>query len=154
MSAASVITSYSIHYTKLYDPAATTAKIEFVAADGSVTVLKDKLALQAGEVLDSTHMDVAKLRAFYAACMQEAKEKDVLLSLHLKATMMKISDPIMFGHAVSVYFKDALDKYAADLKAIGANVNNGLGDVLAKLGRLPADKKAEIEAAINTCYKS
>jgi len=135
-------------------PAATTAKIEFVAADGSVTMLKDKLALQAGEVLDSTHMDVAKLRAFYAECMKEAKEKDVLLSLHLKATMMKISDPIMFGHAVSVYFKDALDKYAADLKAIGANVNNGLGDVLAKLGRLPADKKAEIEAAINACYKS
>jgi len=135
-------------------PAATTAKIEFVAADGSVTVLKDKLALQAGEILDSTHMDVAKLREFYAACMKEAKEKGVLLSLHLKATMMKISDPIMFGHAVSVYFKDALEKYAADLKSIGANVNNGLGDVLAKLDRLPADKKAEIEAAINKCYET
>ena len=135
-------------------PAATTAKIEFVAADGSVTVLKDKLALQAGEVLDSTHMDVAKLRAFYAECMKEAKEKDVLLSLHLKATMMKISDPIMFGHAVSVYFKDALEKYAADLKAIGANVNNGLGDVLSKLNRLPADKKAAIEADIAKCYES
>ncbi|MDW7643724.1 MAG: NADP-dependent isocitrate dehydrogenase [Desulfuromonadales bacterium] len=135
-------------------PAATTAKIEFVAADGSVTVLKDNLALQAGEVLDSTHMDVAKLRAFYAECMKEAKEKDVLLSLHLKATMMKISDPVMFGHAVSVYFKDALEKYAADLKAIGANVNNGLGDVLSKLSRLPADKKAAIEADIAKCYES
>ncbi|BCA80260.1 NADP-dependent isocitrate dehydrogenase [Desulfuromonas sp. AOP6] len=135
-------------------PAATTAKIEFVAADGSVTVLKDKLSLQAGEILDSTHMDVAKLRAFYAECMKEAKEKDVLLSLHLKATMMKISDPIMFGHAVTVYFKDALGKYAADLKAIGANVNNGLGDVLSKLSRLPADKKAAIEADIAKCYES
>ncbi len=135
-------------------PSATTAKIEFVAADGSVTVLKDKLALQAGEVLDSTHMDVAKLRAFYADCMKEAKEKDVLLSLHLKATMMKISDPIMFGHAVSVYFKDALEKHAASLKEIGANLNNGLGDVLNKLSRLPAEKKAEIEADINACYKS
>jgi len=135
-------------------PAATTAKIEFVAADGSVTLLKDKLALQAGEILDSTHMDVAALRSFYADCMKEAKEKDVLLSLHLKATMMKISDPVMFGHAVSVYFKDALEKYAADLKSIGANVNNGLGDILAKLDRLPAAKKAEIEAAINKCYES
>ena len=133
---------------------ATTVKIEFVAENGSVTVLKDKLALQAGEVLDSTHMDVAALREFYAASMKEAKDKGVLLSLHLKATMMKISDPVLFGHAVSVYFKDALDKYADDLKSIGANVNNGLGDVLSKLSRLPADKKAEIEAAINACYKS
>ncbi|PLX93095.1 MAG: NADP-dependent isocitrate dehydrogenase [Desulfuromonas sp.] len=133
---------------------ATTAKIEFVAADGSVSVLKEKLPLQAGEVLDSTHMDVAKLRAFVASCMNEAKEKDVLLSLHLKATMMKISDPVIFGHAVSVYFKDALEKHAAALKEIGANVNNGLGDVLAKLDRLPAGKKAEIEADIKACYES
>jgi isocitrate dehydrogenase len=98
-------------------------------------------------------MDVAKLREFIAACMQEAKEKDVLLSLHLKATMMKVSDPVMFGHAVSVYFKDALEKHAAALKGIGANVNNGLGDVLAKLDRLPAAKKAEIEADIQACYQ-
>ena len=132
---------------------ATTAKIEFIAEDGAVTVLKEKLPLQAGEVLDSTHMDVAKLREFIAACMQEAKEKDVLLSLHLKATMMKVSDPVMFGHAVSVYFKDALEKHAAALKGIGANVNNGLGDVLAKLDRLPAAKKAEIEADIQACYQ-
>ncbi len=135
-------------------PAATTARIEFVAADGSVTVLKDKLALQAGEVLDSTHMDVAKLREFYAACAKEAKEKGVLLSLHLKATMMKVSDPVMFGHAVSVYFKDALEKHAAALKEIGANPNQGLGDILAKLDRLPADKKAEIEADIDKCYET
>ena len=135
-------------------PAATTAKIEFVAENGSVTVLKEKLPLLPGEVLDSTHMDVAKLRQFIAACMQEAKEKDVLLSLHLKATMMKVSDPVMFGHAVAVYFKDALEKHAADLKEIGASVNNGLGDILAKLDRLPAAKKAEIEADIQACYKS
>ena len=134
--------------------AATTAKIEFVAEDGAVTVLKEKLPLQAGEVLDSTHMEVAALRKFYAERMEEAKEKDVLLSLHLKATMMKVSDPVMFGHAVSVFFKDALEKHAAALKEIGANVNNGLGDVLAKLDRLPAAKKAEIEADIQACYQS
>lgn len=133
---------------------ATDVKIEFVAQDGSVKVLKEKLPLQAGEVLDSTHMDVAALRKFYAETIEEAKEKGVLLSLHLKATMMKISDPVLFGHCVSVFFKDALDKHADTLKEIGANVNNGLGDVLAKLDRLPADKKAQIEADIQAVYKS
>jgi isocitrate dehydrogenase len=132
---------------------ATDARIEFVAEDGSVSVLKEKLPLLAGEVLDSTHLDVAALRMFIAETMEEAKKKDVLLSLHLKATMMKVSDPVMFGHAVSVYFKDALQKHASALKEIGANVNNGLGDVLAKLDRLPADKKAEVEADIKACYE-
>ncbi len=131
---------------------ADTVKIQFVDAAGKVTVMKDGLALKAGEVLDSSVMKVAALREFYAATIKEAKEKGVLLSLHLKATMMKISDPIMFGHAVTVYFAAALDKHAATLTSVGANVNFGLGDVLAKLNKLPADKKAEIEADINACY--
>ncbi|WP_305045761.1 NADP-dependent isocitrate dehydrogenase [Geoalkalibacter sp.] len=133
---------------------ATEARIEFVAEDGKVSVLKEKLPLQAGEVLDSTHMDVAALRKFYAETIDEAKRKGVLFSLHLKATMMKISDPILFGHCVSVFYKDALEKHADALKEIGANVNNGLGDVLAKLDRLPAAKKAEIEADIQAVYQT
>lgn len=132
--------------------AATTARIEFVAGDGQVTPLKDGLALQPGEVIDASVMNVAALRAFFAAQMDAAKRDGVLLSLHLKATMMKVSDPIMFGHCVSVYFQAALDKHAADLDAIGANVNNGLADVLAKLDRLPAEKKAEIEADVAAVY--
>jgi isocitrate dehydrogenase len=131
---------------------ADTVKIEFVGADGSKKVLKESLPLLDGEVLDSSIMNVAALRKFYEETAKEAKEKGVLLSLHLKATMMKISDPIMFGHAVSVYFKDALNKHADTLKSIGANPNYGLGDILAKLDKLPADKKAEIEADINACY--
>jgi isocitrate dehydrogenase len=130
------------------------ARIEFVDEAGHVTVLKDKLSLLEGEVIDTTHMDVAALQEFYAKQMEEAKKDGVLLSLHLKATMMKVSDPIMFGHAVSVYFRDALDKHAAELKAIGANVNNGLSDVLEKLNKLPAGKKAEIEADILKVYET
>ncbi|MCD8554599.1 NADP-dependent isocitrate dehydrogenase [Seleniivibrio sp.] len=132
---------------------ATNVKYEFVGKDGSVQVLKDKLALQAGEIIDSTHMDVAKLREFFAKTIEEAKAAGVLLSLHLKATMMKISDPVMFGHCVEVYYKAVFDKYAAEFKEIGVNTSNGLGDVYAKLGKLPADKKAEIEAAIMAVYE-
>jgi isocitrate dehydrogenase len=128
------------------------ACIEYVAADGAVTVLKEGLGLLPGEVIDTSVMNVKALRAFFAATIEEAKQKDVLLSLHLKATMMKISDPVMFGHCVSVYYQDALDKHAEVLKEIGANVNNGLAGVLEKLDKLPADKKAEIEADINACY--
>jgi isocitrate dehydrogenase len=97
---------------------------------------------------------VAALRTFYAEQIEEAKKDGILLSLHLKATMMKISDPIMFGHCVSVYYKEALDRHADVLKEIGANVNNGLADVLEKLSRLPADKKAEIEADIAAVYET
>jgi len=129
-------------------------KIEFIDKAGNVTVLKKKISLMAGEVIDTTHMDVAALREFYAGQIEEAKKDDVLLSLHLKATMMKVSDPIMFGHAVSVYYKNALEKHAATLKEIGANVNNGLADVLEKLNKLPENKKAEIEADIQAIYKS
>ena len=128
-------------------------KIEFMDQTGNVKVLKDTFSLLAGEVIDTTHMDVAALREFYAEQIEQAKKDDVLLSLHLKATMMKVSDPIMFGHCVSVYYKDALDKHASTLKEIGANVNNGLADVLDKLNKLPDDKRAEIEADIQAVYE-
>ncbi|WP_321370618.1 NADP-dependent isocitrate dehydrogenase [uncultured Desulfuromusa sp.] len=132
--------------------AADTVKIQFVDEAGNVEVKKE-VKLQADEVFDSSVMKVAELQKFYAKTAQEAKEKGVLLSLHLKATMMKISDPIMFGHAVKVYFKAALDKHADTLVSIGANPNFGLGDILNKMNKLPADKKAEIEADINACYE-
>jgi len=133
--------------------APTDVRIEF-AAGADVTVLKEKVSLLAGEVIDTAVMNVKALRAFYAAQMAKAKADNTLLSLHLKATMMKVSDPVMFGHCVSVYFAAALDKHAAALAEIGASVNNGLADVLDKLDRLPADKKAEIEADIAACYES
>ena len=130
--------------------------IEFVGQDGTdgkVTVLKDKLSLLEGEVIDTSVMNVAALRKFYAEQIEAAKNDGVLLSLHLKATMMKVSDPIMFGHCVSVYFQEALDKHAEALKEIGANVNNGLADVLAKLARLPADKKSRSKRTLLRCIK-
>jgi len=142
------------HETAMTMDRACNVKIEFVDRAGNVKVLKEKLSLIEGEVIDATHMDVAALREFYARQIEEAKKDDVLLSLHLKATMMKVSDPIMFGHCVSVYYKDALDKHATSLKEIGANVNNGLADILEKLNKLPADKKAEIEADIQAVYKT
>ena len=129
-------------------------RIEFVATDGTATVLKDKISLLDHEVIDTSVMNVAALRAFYAETIAAAKSEGVLLSLHLKATMMKISDPIMFGHCVSVYYQAALDKHADVLKEIGANVNNGLAGVLEKLDKLPADKKAEIEDDITAVYES
>ncbi len=129
-------------------------RIEFVDANGKITVLKEKLSLLPGEVIDTTVMNVAALRKFYAEQMEAAKKEGVLLSLHLKATMMKVSDPIMFGHCVSVYYQEALEKHADVLQEIGANVNNGLADVLEKLDRLPADKKAAIEADINAVYEN
>ena len=111
-------------------------------------VLKPRIPLLEGEVIDCAVMNVAALRRFYAEQMAAAKADHALLSLHLKCTMMKISDPIMFGHCVSVYFADALEKHAGAIAETGANVNNGLADVLGKLDRLPAAKKAEIEADI------
>ncbi|MDA3861404.1 MAG: NADP-dependent isocitrate dehydrogenase [Melioribacteraceae bacterium] len=129
-------------------------RIEFENNNGEKTILKEKLSLLEGEVIDTSVMNVAALRKFYAEQIEEAKKDGVLLSLHLKATMMKISDPIMFGHAVSVYFKDALDKHADTLIEIGANVNNGLADVIEKLDRLPADKKSEIETDIAKVYET
>ena len=129
-------------------------RIIFENANGETSVLKEQFPLLKGEVIDASVMNVAALRRFYAKQIEEAKRDGVLLSLHLKATMMKISDPIMFGHAVSVYFKDALDKHADTLKDIGANVNHGLADILDKLKKLPSDKRSEIEADITKVYET
>ncbi len=131
----------------------TEARIEFVSDEGSTKVLKEKLSLKAGEIIDAAVMSRRSLRDFYELQMQDAKRQGVLLSLHLKATMMKISDPIMFGHAVSVYFKDVFIKHAQLFKELGMNANNGLGDVLAKVATLPDDYRAQIESDIQGCYK-
>ncbi|WP_096703999.1 NADP-dependent isocitrate dehydrogenase [Magnetospirillum sp. 15-1] len=133
--------------------AATDVKIEFHGKDGSIHVLKAKTKLKAGEVIDAAVMSTKALRAFYAEQIADAKSQPgLLLSLHLKATMMKVSDPVMFGHAVTVFFKDVFEKHAAAIKDIGVNVNNGFGDLIAKLDKLPAAKKAEIEADIKAAY--
>ena len=133
-------------------PAATNAKIEFVARDGSVTVLKDKTPLKAGEILDATFMSRKALVAFLAGQLEEAKKDGVLFSLHLKATMMKVSDPILFGHAVKVFFADVIASHEAELQELGVDFNNGLGDLTAKIQNLPADKKAALEAGIQARY--
>ncbi|MCR6657054.1 MAG: NADP-dependent isocitrate dehydrogenase [Opitutus sp.] len=134
--------------------AATEARIEFVGADGSTKVLLPKLALKAGEILDATKMNKKALVAFYEQQIAKAKADGVLFSLHLKATMMKVSDPILFGHAVRTYFKDLLAKHAATFAELGVDLNNGFGDLVEKLEKLPADKKAAIEADIQTAYKN
>ncbi len=128
-------------------------KIEFVDQAGKVTVLKEKLPLLAGEVFDGTFLSVRALRKFIEEQIEDAKAKGILFSVHLKATMMKISDPIMFGHFVSVYFKDVFEKHAATFKELGVNPDLGLGDLYLKLDKLPAAKKAEIEADIQETYK-
>ncbi len=130
-------------------PNATTVRIEHVGADGTTTTLKDGLALQAGEIIDSTFMSKKALVAFLDEQVADARDKGVLFSLHMKATMMKVSDPIIFGHAVRVYFKDLFDKWGDTLDAVGADPNNGFGDVLSKI---PADKKAEFEADLQAVY--
>lgn len=127
----------------------TTFKIEFVAEDGSVSELKAAAALQKGEVLDASVMSQKALRAFLKQAIADAKEQSVLFSLHMKATMMKVSDPIIFGNAVEVFFADVFAKHAATFAEIGVNVNNGLGDVYSKIAKLPADKQAEIEADLS-----
>ncbi|MDH3237457.1 MAG: NADP-dependent isocitrate dehydrogenase [Deltaproteobacteria bacterium] len=131
---------------------ATDVRIEFVGGDGKVTVLKEKLPLVEGEVLDAAVMNVRSLRKFYEEQIEDAKKSGVLLSLHLKATMMKVSDPIMFGHAVSVFYKDVFEKHADVIKQLGVNPNNGLGDLYAKIQKLPEAKRAEIEADIQAVY--
>ncbi|MBU2511172.1 NADP-dependent isocitrate dehydrogenase [bacterium] len=134
-------------------PAAGEVKIELVGQDGSTTVLKDKLKLEAGEIIDAAVMSKKALRDYLEREIQDAKDKGVLLSAHLKATMMKVSDPIFFGHIVYVYFKDVFEKHAATFKEIGVNPNMGLGDLYARISDLPADKKAEIEADIQATYE-
>lgn len=134
-------------------PNASSVRIEHVDASGNVSVLKDKVALQQHEVLDAAVMSAAALRRFYQDSIALAKESNTLLSLHLKATMMKVSDPIMFGHAVSIYFKDVFDKYAAVFAELGVNANNGIGDIYQKIQTLPVDQRQSIEADLNTCYQ-
>jgi isocitrate dehydrogenase len=127
-------------------------RIELIDQAGKVTVLKEKLPLQAGEVLDGAFMSAKALRKFIAEQIDDAKAKGVLFSVHLKATMMKISDPIMFGHFVSVYFKDVFEKHASTFKELGVNPDLGLGDLYLKLQKLPEAKRAEVEADIQAVY--
>jgi isocitrate dehydrogenase len=127
-------------------------KIEFSAADGSVKVLKDKLKALKGEIIDATFMSKKALRAFFAEQIADAKQNGLLLSLHLKATMMKVSDPVMFGHAVSVFYKDVFDKHAEVLKEIAYSPNMGIGDLYNKIKTLPEAKQAEIRADIEALY--
>ena len=134
--------------------AATNARIELVAKDGSVTVLKAKTPLIAGEIIDASVMSRKALRAFLAEQIDAAKREGVLFSVHLKATMMKISDPILFGHAVSVFFADVFQKHGATLSRLGVNPNNGVGDMLAKIETLPEAEKAAILGDIDATYKA
>ena len=131
---------------------ATDVKIEFIGSDGSTKVLKASTPLKAGEILDGTVMRKASLVAFIEQQIAKAKADGVLFSVHLKATMMKVSDPIIFGHVVKVFFKDLLAKHAATFAELGVDLNNGFGDLVAKIEKLPAEKKAEIEADIQAAY--
>ena len=133
---------------------ATDFKIEFVAQDGSISQLKGFAPLLTGEILDASVMSQSALRAFLKEAIADAKAQGVLFSLHMKATMMKVSDPIIFGNAVEVFFEDVFKKHDATFKNLGVNVNNGLGDVYAKIEALPADKKAEIEADLNAAIEA
>ncbi|EHU4931673.1 NADP-dependent isocitrate dehydrogenase [Vibrio vulnificus] len=133
---------------------ATNVQIEFVAEDGSKKVLKKAFALQDKEIIDSAVLNKNALVAFFEKEIAEAKQQDVLLSLHMKATMMKVSDPVIFGHAVKVYYKDVFAKYGDLFAKLGVDVNNGLGDVYAKISALPQAQKEEIEAEIAAVYES
>ncbi|HLS98590.1 MAG: NADP-dependent isocitrate dehydrogenase [Porticoccaceae bacterium] len=134
-------------------PAAGAVKIQLVGADGTTRVLKEKTALLPGEIIDAAVMSRRALRAFFAEQIEDAKKTGVLLSLHLKATMMKVSDPIMFGHAVTVFFSDLFARHGETLKALGVDANNGLGDLFAKIRGLPDDQRAAIEADVAAAYQ-
>jgi isocitrate dehydrogenase len=129
-------------------------RIELVKADGSIKVLKANTTLETNEVIDASVMSCSALREFFETQMQDAKASGVMLSLHLKATMMKVSDPVMFGHAVTVYYKEVFEKYADLFEELGIEETNGLGDVYAKIKDLPAAQQEEIEAAIMAVYSS
>ncbi len=128
------------------------ARYEFVAADGTVKLLRDPMPLSEGAILDTSVMNVRTLRSFYTEQIEAARQEGVLLSLHLKATMMKVSDPVLFGHAVSVYFAPVFEKHAETFRQIGVNPDNGMGDLSAKIQNLPETKKREIEADIKAVY--
>jgi isocitrate dehydrogenase len=133
--------------------AATDARIEFVGEDGKTTVLKPKVTLQAGEVIDATFMSKRALRQFLEEQIEDAKKKGVLFSLHMKATMMKISDPKIFGHAVTVYYKDVFEKHGETLKKLGVDPDNGIGDLYVKIKALPDDQREVIEADVQAVYQ-
>ncbi|MBK5281090.1 MAG: NADP-dependent isocitrate dehydrogenase [Nitrospiraceae bacterium] len=133
--------------------AATDARIEFVGQDGKTTVLKSKVALQAGEIIDATFMSKRALRQFLEEQIEDAKKQGVLFSIHMKATMMKISDPKIFGHAVTVYYKDVFEKHGETLKKLGVDPDNGIGDLYSKIKVLPDDQRRAIEADIQEVYK-
>jgi isocitrate dehydrogenase len=135
-------------------PQTTDVKITFIAEDGTTTVLKESTPLKAGEILDATFMSKAALRDFLSTQISRAKSEGLLLSLHMKATMMKVSDPIIFGHAVEVFFKDLIAKHSQTLATLGVDFRNGFGDLIAKLEKLPADQKAAIEADILAAYQN
>jgi isocitrate dehydrogenase len=135
-------------------PADTTARIEHVSADGTVTVLKDSLPLLAGEVLDSSFMSKRALVAFLAEQIADAKTQGVLFSVHMKATMMKVSDPIIFGHCVRVFFNDVFTKHADVLDDLGVDPNNGFGDLVSKIERLPTEEREAIEADVRAAYEA
>src|SRR3954468_25098191 len=134
-------------------PAATSLTIEHVAADGTTTVLRKGFPVLAGEIVDAAVMHTAPLRTFLAEQIADAKAKGVLFSVHLKATMMKVSDPIIFGHVVTEFFRDVFSQYGEDLASVGADPNDGLASVLSALQKLPADKRDEIEQAITATYE-
>jgi isocitrate dehydrogenase len=127
-------------------------KVWFIDEAGNETVLKDSIPLLAGEVVDATRMKASSLQAFYEAAIEKAKSENVLLSLHLKATMMKVSDPILFGFAVKVYFKDLIEKHGALFEQLGVNFNNGLGDLYAKIATIDPEIKAQVETDITATY--
>jgi len=129
-------------------------KITHVSNDGDETILRAEVPVLENELVDATYMDTAALRAFFARQMDAAKNEGILLSLHLKATMMKVSDPIMFGHAVKVYYKDVFEKHAAVFEELGVDANNGIGDVYAKITELPAEQRTEIEADLTAVYET
>ena len=129
-------------------------KIELVTDHGQTHVLKPSVAVSAGEVIDASVMSCRKLRAFFEEVIEDAKAQDVLLSLHMKATMMKVSDPIIFGHAVSVYFCEVFEKHASTFEKLGVDPRNGLGDVYTKIAQLPADQREQIEADIHAAYQT
>jgi isocitrate dehydrogenase len=134
--------------------AACAADIVFTAEDGATKTLKSGIALQAGEVIDASSISMSALKSFLAEQINDAKEQGVLFSLHMKATMMKVSDPILFGAAVEVYFAEVFEKYAETFNDLGVDVRNGLGDVYAKIATLPADQRNEIEAALATAIEN
>ena len=129
-------------------------KIEFIDNNGRITTLKEKTALLQGEVIDATVMSKKALLSFLNEQIKDAKDKNILFSLHMKATMMKISDPIIFGHAVTVFFNDVFEKHSKIIKELGVDVNNGFGNLIKKIQSLPEDQKSAIEADINACFEN